>query len=185
MKNANPLCHHRWFTTFAFAVAVLGGVCGCVRKEAHVVESAPKSVAEFFEIRVGEKSVRAQIAVRDSEMQRGLMERQNIGANEGMLFVYARAQRMSFWMRNTPTPLDIGFFDRTGKLLEIYPLHPFDERGVSSTSDQLLIALEMNQGWFASNGVKPGAQLNLKSLSAALKARGFKPEDFGLPLDGA
>lgn len=159
---------------------MLGLICGCDRNQTGVVDTAPKSVAEFFELRVGDKSVRAQIAVRESEMQRGLMERRDLGANDGMLFVYARPQRMSFWMRNTPTPLNIGFFDKTGKLLEIYPLHPFDETGVSSTSDQLLMALEMKQGWFRENGIKPGAHLDLKSVAVALTARGFKPDAFGL-----
>jgi uncharacterized membrane protein (UPF0127 family) len=95
-----------------------------------------------------------------------------------MLFVYSRPQRMSFWMRNTPTPLDIGFFDQTGKLLEIYPLHPFDETPVSSKSEQLLLALEMNQDWFRENGVKPGAQIDLKAVFAALETRGFKADQF-------
>jgi uncharacterized membrane protein (UPF0127 family) len=89
---------------------------------------------------------------------------------------------MSFWMRNTPTPLDIGFFDRSGKLVEIYPLHPFDETGVQSRSTELLIALETNQGWFRENGIKPGAQLDMKALAAALEARGFKPDRFGIRL---
>jgi uncharacterized protein len=159
---------------------MLGTVCGCDPKDAVVAQSAPKSVADFFEIQMGDKRVRVQIAVRESEMQRGLMERRHLEPNEGMLFVYARPQRMSFWMRNTPTPLDIGFFNKDGKLLEIYPLHPFDDTSVSSNSDQLLMALEMNQGWFRENGVKPGAQIDLKAVSAALKARGFKPADFGL-----
>ena len=40
--------------------------------------------------------------------------------------------------------------------------------------------MEMNQGWFEFNGVKPGAKLDLKALAAALKARGFAPRDYGL-----
>jgi hypothetical protein len=87
---------------------------------------------------------------------------------------------MGFWMRNTPTPLDIGFFNRQGMLEEIYALHPFDESTVQSRSTALSFALEMNQGWFREHGVKPGAQLDLKALAAALKARGFEPRRFGL-----
>jgi uncharacterized protein len=113
-------------------------------------------------------------------MQRGLMERRDLGRDDGMIFIYDRPQQMSFWMRNTPTPLDIGFFDASGTLQEIYPMHPFDERTVSSRSTQLQFALEMNQGWFSANGVKPGAKLDLKALADALKARGFELKQFGL-----
>lgn len=121
-----------------------------------------------------------QLAVREAEMTQGLMERRDLGRDEGMLFVYARPQRMSFWMRNTPTPLDIGFFDDGGMLEEIYPLHPFDETPVATRSTLLTMALEMNQGWFQANGVKPGAQIDLKAVAEALKARGFAPEKYGL-----
>lgn len=153
-------------------------ITGC-RDEAATPVSATKSVADYFEISVGGKVVRMQLAVGTDEMQRGLMERTTLGRDEGMLFVYDRPQLMSFWMRNTPTPLDIGFFDRNGQLQEIYPLHPFDETAVRSRRSDLQLALEMNQRWFHENGVKPGAQIDLKALAAALKARGYDFEKFG------
>lgn len=158
---------------------VLAMVPGCDADRP--IASAPvKTVADYFEIRVGDRPVRMQLAVREAEMARGLMDRRDLGRNEGMLFVYDRPQRMGFWMRNTPTPLDIGFFNRHGMLEEIYPLHPFDESSVQSRSAMLSFALEVNQGWFRENGVKPGAQLDLKALATALKARGFEPRRFGL-----
>jgi uncharacterized membrane protein (UPF0127 family) len=83
-------------------------------------------------------------------------------------------------MRNTPLPLDIGFFSRGGELKEIYTLLPFDENPIRSRSDALEFALEMNQGWFHDHGIKPGAALDLAALREALKARGLTPEDFGL-----
>ncbi|MBI4624333.1 MAG: DUF192 domain-containing protein [Verrucomicrobia bacterium] len=135
---------------------------------------------DYFPIKIGDKVVRLQLAVRPEEMERGLMDRRDLGRDDGMIFIYEKSQRMQFWMRNTPTPLDIGFFDQGGKLEEIYPLYPFDERTVSSRSEELRFAVEMNQGWYRDNGVKPGAQLDLKALAAALKARGFEPKRYGL-----
>ena len=136
---------------------------------------------EYFPLQVGSKAVRVQLAVTPGEQQRGLMERRDLGANDGMVFVYLKPQQMHFWMHNTPTPLDIGFFNAEGVLIEVYPLQPFDERTVSSRSDAIQFPLEMNQGWFAANGVRPGAKLDLPALAAALKARGFEPAQFGLP----
>jgi len=155
-------------------------VTGCGRSDAPQSQAAEKPVTEFFVIQVGDKPVRMQLAVKPREMERGLMERRDLKADEGMLFVYPGTQQMSFWMRNTPTPLDIGFFTADGALREIYPLHPFDERPVSSRSNELKFALEMNQGWFAKNEVKPGAKMDLKALADALRARGFEPWEYGV-----
>ncbi len=164
----------------AVVLAVLPMTAGCGRGDAVSAAAEAKPVAAFFEIAVGDKTVRMQLAVKPKEMERGLMERRDLGADDGMIFIYEGTQQMSFWMRNTPTPLDIGFFTADGVLREVYPLHPYDETPVRSVGEQLKFALEMNQVWFAKNGVKPGAKLDLKALSAALKARGFEPWDYGV-----
>ncbi|PTX96689.1 DUF192 domain-containing protein [Opitutus sp. ER46] len=160
------------------AVVVAAGLPACAQKKSGV--ESRKTVADFFSIKVGEKVVRLQLAVLDVEQERGLMFRRDLGPDDGMLFVYPRTQRMSFWMRNTPTPLDIGYFDAQGVLREIYPLQPFDEAAVASRSTEIKFPLEMPQGWFAAKGVRPGAQLDLKAVAAALKERGFEPRQFGL-----
>jgi uncharacterized protein len=146
-------------------------------------DSEPKTVAAYFPLTIVGKVARVQIAVTMPEMQRGLMGRAFIGADEGMVFIYEKPQRMNFWMRNTPTPLDIGFFKADGTLGEVYPLYAFDETPVSSQGEDYTMALEMNQGWYAKNELKPGAKVNLKELAAAVRERGFKPEKFGLPVE--
>ena len=97
-----------------------------------------------------------------------------------MLFVFATPQQMSFWMRNTILPLDIGYIDSTGKLKEIYPMYPLDEKPVASRSHAIQYCLEMNQGWYARHGVKVGAALDLKAVAAALQARGLPALAAGL-----
>lgn len=165
------------------SVAVALGLAACAREKAATMLTAaatsPKGVEEYFSIKVGDKTVRMQLAVRPGEMQRGLMERRDLGADDGMIFVYDKPQQMSFWMRNTPTALDIGFFNAAGVLEEIYPLHPFDESSVTARSSALQFALEVKQGWFQQNGVKPGAQLDRKALMDALRERGFSARKFG------
>ncbi|MDO8539917.1 MAG: DUF192 domain-containing protein [Opitutaceae bacterium] len=177
MKSANPVSR-------GLAAAVLVGTLAfvaCARdKPAAAASAGPKTVMDYFPIKVGGKVVRLQLAIRQAEMQRGLMERRDLGRDDGMLFLYGKPQQMQFWMRNTPTALDIGFFNPEGVLEEIYPLHPFDEKTMSSRSDRLQYALEMNQGWYRENGVKPGAQLDRKALAEAVKARGFEPRRYGL-----
>ena len=120
-----------------------------------------------------------QLAVLEPEMAVGLMYRTALGADDGMLFAYVSPRPMEFWMRNTLIPLDIGFFDAQGVLLEIYPMQPNDEHRVASRHQELQYALEMNQGWYARNGIRPGDKLDLGKLKAALEARGFQVRKFG------
>ncbi|MBA3849192.1 MAG: hypothetical protein C0502_04250 [Opitutus sp.] len=160
------------------SLLLLGAFSACGgRKEA---ASAPKSVNDHFEIKLGAQKVRLQIAALPDEVERGLMFRKSMGRDEGMLFVFPRRQPMSFWMRNTTLPLDIGYIDADGVLREIYPMYPLDEKSVPSRGRDLQFALEMNQGWFRDRGVRPGDKLDLAAVREALKARELRPEAFGL-----
>lgn len=174
MKNANPVLA-------LVLVAAWAALAGCGRGEAvQAAPPAPKGPTEYFPVGLGGRPVRLQLAVRLPEMQRGLMERRDLGTDDGMIFIYEKPQQMSFWMRNTPTPLDIGFFRSDGTLAEVHPLHPFDERPVASGGSDLRFALETNQGWYRANGIRPGAKLDLAAVAAALKERGFDPAKYGL-----
>ena len=132
----------------------------------------------YFEIGLGERIISVQLAVSPSEMERGLMFRKSLDPNQGMLFVYRDARQRSFWMRNTSIPLDIGFFSGEGILREVYPLYPFDESTVASRGEEIQLALEMNQEWFAMNGVPTGAKIDIDSVIDALKQRGFDSDAF-------
>lgn len=160
----------------ALLAALVSNGCG----GGESADSAPQTVDHRFELRLGARTIRAQVAVLPPEVERGLMFRSELGRDEGMLFVFPGRQAMSFWMRNTTLPLDIGYLDGDGVLREIYPLHPLDERPVPSRSRDLQFALEMNQGWFKDRGVKPGDKLDLAAVRAALVARGLRPEAFNL-----
>jgi uncharacterized membrane protein (UPF0127 family) len=142
--------------------------------------AAVKTVDDRFAIKVGERTVQMQIAALPEEMEKGLMYRQSMGPDEGMLFVYPAPTQMGFWMRNCVFIQNIGFFDARGELRETYEMYPHDERTVSSHGRDLQFALEMNQGWFKQSGVKPGAKLDLPAVAEALKARGLKPAAWGL-----
>lgn len=169
------LPRRRFLRLVAPLLAVLLTACDN-REDRHDV--APRSVEDRFALTIGDRRVRVQLAIFPGEMQQGLMYRKTMEEDEGMLFVYDRSQQMSFWMRNTDLPLDIGFFDAGGELKEVYPLHPRDERPVQSLGPRQF-ALEMNQGWFGRSGVKPGATLDRDALAKAIHARGLNPSTFG------
>lgn len=161
-----------------------GGDNAAARQEAKVATGADaKGPDAFFPLSVGEKTLRVQIVVTQDEQQRGLMGRRDLGPDDGMAFVYPLPQQMSFWMRNTPTPLDIGFFKEDGTLGEVYAMYPFDETPVRSASSDYTLALEVPQGWFAKNGLKPGAKINFAQLADALRARGFRPQRYSVRVE--
>lgn len=173
MKNANPvsLRSGAWWL-WLLTVWLVG--CG----GQPVPPEQVKPAAHYFPISVGGREVNLQLAITDQEMEQGLMYRTNLRGNQGMLFLYREPRQVSFWMRNTPTPLDIGYFTGDGVLREVYPLYPFDERSVPSKRDDIQYALEVPQGWFEATGVKPGAKLDLAAVATAVRERGFRPRDY-------
>ena len=98
-------------------------------------------------------------AVTPKEWSRGLQHRAHMAANEGMLFIYPKAHRLSFWMKDTLLPLDILFFDSDGALINVYhdvqpcrsqpcPIYP--------SGGPAQYVLEFNAGTAAALRVKPG-----------------------------
>jgi uncharacterized protein len=140
----------------------------------------PLGADAWLPLKVGTVELQAQIAIKESEQRRGLMHRDSLPENGGMLFPYTTARRMSFWMANTRIPLDIGFFDSTGLLLEVHRMVPFDTTPTQSRARDVQFALEMDSGWFARNGLYPGQRLDLDLLADALRRRGADPRAFGL-----
>ncbi len=97
-------------------------------------------------------SVMAEIASKQEERNFGYMERKVIPEGTGMLFVFEKEQMLSFWMKNTPTPLSIAYIDAKGQITDILDMKPFSLESIES-SRSAKYALEVPQGWFGRNGV--------------------------------
>lgn len=97
------------------------------------------------------------VEINDSPVKRtrGLMFRDRLDWNEGMLFVFEREDTLSFWMRNTSIPLSIAFVNKEGVIIDIQDMRPFDQTAHKSRGSALY-ALEVNKGWFETNGVEAG-----------------------------
>ncbi|MEL3909311.1 MAG: DUF192 domain-containing protein [Treponemataceae bacterium] len=109
----------------------------------------------------GEKiSISLEIAKTPKEREKGFMWRKNIPEGTGMLFVFDTEEKLSFWMKDTPTALSIAYIDKAGYIKEIYELTPFSKESVKS-SFSCLYALEVPQGWFEKQGIVKGARLVL------------------------
>jgi len=113
---------------------------------------------DLVTIRAGGIEVRVEIADEPAEHSRGLMFRETLDENEGMLFIYPEERTLAFWMKNTLVPLDIAYADREGRIVDIQQMEPQTiENHPSAAPAQY--ALEMNQGWFAANGVRVGDRI--------------------------
>jgi uncharacterized membrane protein (UPF0127 family) len=112
-----------------------------------------------IDLRLGQAHVMAEVAESLQSRETGLMFRDSLPPDHGMLFVFETPQRVNFWMKNTRIPLSIGFIDSAGTLLEIRDMQPFDETPILSRSERIAYALEVNRGWFERNHVPAGTKV--------------------------
>ena len=103
-------------------------------------------------------AVSIEIAATESARAHGLMHRDSMPEDHGMLFVYPKQKPLGFWMKDTRMPLSIAFADKTGKIVKIVEMTPFSTDSVKSLYPAKY-ALEMNKGWFDSKGVTKGAMI--------------------------
>lgn len=103
-----------------------------------------------------------EIADNDAERERGLMERTALAENAGMLFVFDREQRLSFWMKNTLIPLSVAYIASDGRIVDIQDMQPHDETPHPSAGPARY-ALEVNQGFFGEHGIGVGDMVELPS----------------------
>lgn len=104
--------------------------------------------------------VRAEIAVKPEERNYGFMNRKNIPAGTGMLFVFETEQQLSFWMKNTPHPLSIAYIAKNGTVRDIFDMKPYSLSSILSTGS-VKYALEVPKGWFEANGIKSGDKVKI------------------------
>ena len=101
----------------------------------------------------------AEVARTDQQRQIGLMFRKQMATHEGMLFVFEEPATQCFWMRNTLIPLAAAFVDDSGTIVNVEEMAPQTDASHCSKKPVRFV-LEMNQGWFAKRGLKPGFKLS-------------------------
>lgn len=107
------------------------------------------------ELSIGPQQVNAEVAATDASRSYGLMNRESLPPNHGMLFVFEQEDVHCFWMKNTPLPLSIAFINAKGEILNIADMQPRSETAHCPTG-AVLYALEMERGWFDQNKIKAG-----------------------------
>ena len=116
------------------------------------------------EIRIGDCSLKVEIADTPDLWEKGLSGRKRLADGQGMLFIFDFQRRYSFWMKDTSIPLSIAFISAEGQILQIEQMAPFDSQPVASHSP-VKYALEVNRGFFQENGIQIGMSVDLKNLN--------------------
>ena len=116
-------------------------------------------------IKLGNRTISVEIADTDEKRERGLMFRESLADDTGMLFVFDAEQPLGFWMKNTLIPLNIGYFDANKKLIDIQEMTPAvmgEARPKTYPSKKpAMFALEMPKGWFHHRGIELGTKLSI------------------------
>lgn len=154
---------HRFASWLKFLLIPL--VSGCSADPSVPQPRLPISAACFINSE-GSVPVQLEVAEGFGQRQKGLMGRQSLAENEGMLFVYEQAQNPEhgFWMYKTLIALDIAYLGPDGKIGNIRNMAPCSSgnagncpsypAGVAFTS-----AVEMNRGFFSEHGISVGDRL--------------------------
>ena len=103
-------------------------------------------------------NIKAEVAQTERQREIGLMYRTSMGPNDGMIFVFERAGTQCFWMKNTLMPLSVAFVDEDGTIVNTDEMKAETEDAHCSAKPVRYV-LEMNKGWFAKRGIKPGTRI--------------------------
>ena len=132
---------------FTLSFALLGAVLPQAQAQPPVVE-----------LSAGMHRIHAELAADDPSRMRGLMFRESLGPNQGMLFVFDETTTHCMWMKNTLIPLSVAFLDESAQVINIADMAPQTEDAHCATRPARY-ALEMARGWFAQRGLGPGTQI--------------------------
>lgn len=113
-------------------------------------------------IAVDGQSIPVYLALTAETREEGLMYvgDDDLGDDEGMLFVFPQERRLSFWMRNTYIPLDLAYARADGEIVTIHQMPPLTLQSFLAT-EPALFALEMKAGAFERLGIEVGDQLSV------------------------
>jgi Uncharacterized conserved protein len=147
----------KWFAVGTVALLFLLTSCG-----SFFMQQAPAFPRGKVYIHAQSQTLELEVEIASTMEQRkyGLMFRDELPENSGMIFLFPTNVTGGFWMENTKIPLSIAFISSEGEILKIMDMEPYSlkshDPGVPYSQ-----ALEVNQGWFSDHGVKEGDHVEL------------------------
>ena len=142
------------FARLTLLIICAGLVCGCDQGNSNNAFGLRQATLNF-----GPSRLQVEVADTPDSESTGLMFRDSLPTDHGMLFVFGESREASFWMRNTKIPLSLAYLDADGVIKELHDLKPFDETSVRSATADIAYGLEVNQGWFKQHNIEPGMRV--------------------------
>ena len=128
-------------------------------------QESPQTTLPRIPLTAGIHVIDTQVALTPEQHQIGLMFRKEMPQGEGMLFVFQNPSKQCFWMKNTDLPLTAAFIADDGTIVNLEDMKPQTTDSHCSLKPVRYV-LEMNQGWFAKKGIKPGSRMAGRPFSA-------------------
>lgn len=152
---------------FSFAISVLvclvAGRAGAAEGQAMMLPVDPVPLVAVTS--AGDRPFQIEIADDDGEREAGLMFRQTMPDDRGMLFVFPQTQGVGFWMKNTPMPLDLLFIGQDGHIKAIRQGEPQSE-AVIAPNEPVRFVLELKAGTAARENIKEGDLVRHPAVNA-------------------
>ncbi|MFC1657863.1 DUF192 domain-containing protein [Candidatus Omnitrophota bacterium] len=108
--------------------------------------------------KIHNKIYRFELAETTEERSKGLMHREQLDDDGGMLFIFNKSDYLTFYMKNTFIPLEVAFIDENFTIVDFRALKPLDLTYITSRA-KALYALEVNKGFFERVGLGVGDRL--------------------------
>jgi uncharacterized membrane protein (UPF0127 family) len=121
-------------------------------------QTAPAQAMPVVQLNAGMHLIKAEVAANNEHRMRGLMFREKMPVNDGMLFVFEQAAGHCMWMKNTLIPLSVAFIAQDATIINIEDMQP-QKLDSHCAKAPAAFALEMNVGWFKQRGIKPGMKI--------------------------
>ncbi len=151
-------CRFGWLAIVA-VLSFVGAACDTPAKSPTLLPTV--------QMKLGDKSFTLEVADNDPARNTGLMNRDSMPDDHGMIFVFSDEDERGFWMKNTRIRLDIVFISAGQKIVSVRTMEPFDLRTTHSDA-AAKYAVELNAGAANAAGAKAGDQL---SIPAAVKSK--------------
>jgi uncharacterized membrane protein (UPF0127 family) len=120
---------------------------------------SPISNQNTYEIKINGTISHAEVAFTQKGRTIGLMFRDKLDNDHGMLFIYPQEQNLSFWMKNTKIPLSIAFINSKEIITQIDAMAPYSLMSHTS-KEKVKYALEMEENWFRKNRITVGSKVD-------------------------
>lgn len=147
------------------SLALVLALAGCEEQQQGTTQP---SALPTVPMKIGSRSFELEVARTSQEQERGLMKRDSMPQNHGMIFVFPDERVLEFWMKDTRFALDILFVDGKGKVVSIFQMKPYDLTTTSSEKPAQY-AIELNAGAAKDAGVKVGDVLDIPAEARARK----------------